>query len=232
VFAVSRILIVMAGITVFILLALKYFIGSQIYKLKHIEVKGLKTLTREEIIKVSGLSINENIFRIKAADAKKCLKNISRIDTIEIIKNYPDTVVIEVKERVPVARVELSGNPAAERLMDANGIVFPGSRAELPRIVNAIKREELRNIASFMQAIKTADQQFFKGVSLINGARTDELRFLHGETEIIWGIIEVDLRAKLADLKKVMEDLKTKNREPQYIDARFWEKNKRDITVK
>ena len=228
----AKVLIVVAGSAAIVLFSWRYFRYSLSYNLKNIEVKGNRALTKDEVIKASGLVKGGNLFTVRLKDTRNSLKKVNRIDTIEIVKNYPDTIVIEVEERVPVARLALSGNPPEERLVDADGVVFSGVRKDLARIVNTIDREELRNIAAFLLAIKAQDQRFYLKVTEVDGAENEELRLMHDGTRIIWGKPEKNLEKKLDDLKKVMGDLARRKIKPQYIDMRFWEEKKRDITVK
>lgn len=84
-------------------LALYYFSQSQFFALKNIETTGLKQLVRDEVIRKSGLTSGMNYFRLDLRQAEKRLSSIPLIESVKVKKRFPNTVVINVKEREPGA---------------------------------------------------------------------------------------------------------------------------------
>lgn len=210
----------------------KYLTESGTFKIKDIEVEGVKTLKREDVISASGLKLDENIFSVNLKKTKKCLKIIRQIDTIEITKKYPDAVSIRISERDPVAQVETGKKNKEIELVDINGFIFPGKAAGLPKIVKTTDEDILRLIVRFISKLKETDTEFYGKLSTISGSCPDDIRFKAYGVDIRWALSGNDFKDKLKDLKKVIKDIKEKQKECSFIDTRFWQINKRDIIVK
>ena len=87
----SLILIILGGMV--------YFLLSPIFNIKNINVTGNEKIAKEEIISLSGIHTDDNIFSINKIGAKNSIKENAYIDSVEISRDLPDTINIEVKER-------------------------------------------------------------------------------------------------------------------------------------
>lgn len=77
-----------------------YAMLSPIFNIKNITVSGNSKLSADTIISLSGLNIDQNIFNFWTNDIKEAVKQNAYIDTVEVKRKFPDTVEINVKERV------------------------------------------------------------------------------------------------------------------------------------
>lgn len=69
------------------------------FKTAKIEVKGSNTYTSEEIISVADIEIGDNLILINDKKIEEKLKlKLPFIDNVEIIRNFPDSLTIKVKE--------------------------------------------------------------------------------------------------------------------------------------
>ena len=76
-----------------------YAILSPIFNIKQINVSGNSKISSSEIISLSGLENEQNMFKYKMSDARERIKENAYIDTVKIKRNIPDSVNIEVTER-------------------------------------------------------------------------------------------------------------------------------------
>lgn len=83
--------IVIAGIVAFLL--------SPVLNIKTIEVKNNKLLSTDAIISMSGVKINENLFKMSPKEAKKKLLQNPYIESAEVERKLFSKVEITVKER-------------------------------------------------------------------------------------------------------------------------------------
>jgi len=102
-------------------LSLFFFIQSSFFAVSSIEVIGNKSVSVEDVIKLSGLMRGENIFKVDLAGAEEKIHINSMIEEVSIERKLPRTIVIQIKERIPVALI-----PAAEGFLeiDINGYVL------------------------------------------------------------------------------------------------------------
>jgi len=83
-------------------LAVYFFLQSPFFGVREINVIGVKRLTSEEVLALSGLTKGVNIFKanIKESAAKVALHPMVR--DVEISRELPETVNITVAEREPI----------------------------------------------------------------------------------------------------------------------------------
>jgi cell division septal protein FtsQ len=106
----------------------RHFLSDPEYAVNLIVVRGNETLSREDIINFSLLKEGENIFRARIYRAKKRLSELPLTERVAVSRFMPDTIVIEVVERRPRAR--LSGSK--KFLADYSGVLLPYSSCQEP----------------------------------------------------------------------------------------------------
>ncbi len=106
-------------IAAFAVYAFYYFSQSSFFALKQIEVRGQKHLSPGEVSKESGLSDGMNIFQLNLDQAKKRLLTDPWIAGVELRRQLPNTVEIDVQERQPRALL-LEGQRWL--VLDQNGV--------------------------------------------------------------------------------------------------------------
>lgn len=94
--------------TLLVLLALALGFGvahSSLFYIRTIEVNGLSQLSREEIIEISDLEVGEQIYAANLGKAKTMISTNIWVQQVDVRRKLPNTVVIDVQERVPAAAV-------------------------------------------------------------------------------------------------------------------------------
>lgn len=76
-----------------------YALLSPIFNIKEITVLGNSKISTETIISLSGLNIDQNIFKYRTSDVENNIKQNAYIDRVEISRQLPDNVEIVVYER-------------------------------------------------------------------------------------------------------------------------------------
>lgn len=94
---------------IFILIGgIAYFLLSPIFNITNINVSGNEKISSEEILSLSQLQKNENIFKINKQDTREKIKQNAYIDTVEIKRTLPDTVTIVVTERTATYQINFA----------------------------------------------------------------------------------------------------------------------------
>ncbi len=78
---------------------------TPVFHIKEIQVSGTNEIPTEEVIGSSGVTVGQNIFNFNIHDVAEALETIPYVDEVTIRRNYPNRLVIEVREAVPVAYV-------------------------------------------------------------------------------------------------------------------------------
>ena len=93
----AKVLFGLIAVTVIVILIL----CSPLFDIKNIEVEGNEKLSKEKIISFSTLQSYSNIFKFNKKVVKEKIEEIAYIDTVEITRKLPSTVMITIEERQP-----------------------------------------------------------------------------------------------------------------------------------
>lgn len=83
---------------------------SDIFNIKEINVINNNRISSEEIIKLSGIQVNDNIFKFLKFKAKDSIKSNPYVENVKIHRKINGTVEIDVEERTPTYMIEKEEN--------------------------------------------------------------------------------------------------------------------------
>lgn len=120
-------------LSLILIIALILFILSDVFNIKQISVENNSKVSSEEIIRLSGLTVDENMFKILNNKIKEGIKNNAYIEEAKITKNLDGTVKIYVEERVTSYMLQYENYYA---YMNSQGYILEISdiKLELPMI--------------------------------------------------------------------------------------------------
>lgn len=84
---------------ILLVLCIVLFLLSSVFNVKNIVVNGNNKIAKEEIISLSKLQINENMFKTINSKIKENLKSNPYVDDVKIKKSLKGTITLDVKER-------------------------------------------------------------------------------------------------------------------------------------
>jgi cell division protein FtsQ len=113
------------GILIFLVLLMLVaavgFLSTEFFQIRSITAYGQKTISADDISTLSGIPIGENIFKLDKSLAKERIESNPFLKVIDIRRNYPDKVVIEVSERTACAVIPYLGSNI---IIDPEGIIL------------------------------------------------------------------------------------------------------------
>lgn len=196
-----------------------------IFNISSIDVTGIQTLTRDEIVKNSGITYGKNIFLLSEKTAMRGIFKDPYVKLIKIDRKLPNRISINIVERNPAFKLPYVGSFV---ILDDEGVVVEvlpigGRKVELP-IVDGLKFSEFKvgeklnivNKVSFDTLMKIVVE--IRPSGLLQGMEkidiTDvnnvSLSFDDGNTILIGE--PVDVAYKLSFAKTILQDIKQKNR--------------------
>jgi hypothetical protein len=204
------------------------------YAVNEITVRGNETLSKEEIIGLSGLRQGENIFRARIYRCRDRLAKLPLIEWVAVSRAMPDTIVVRLVERHPRARLD----GRKKLLADYSGVVLPASCCRdpgaLPRIVGVETahlsvgdRCSQPTLIRAMRVLKLCQSSPLSGMVEVDGivsSGTDDVRLYlraggytrHGCEVFVGG---EDLGLRLAKLKDLLESVwKTHRKKIRLVD--------------
>ena len=85
--------------------AIGFVLYSPFFVLKHVELKGEKFLTVADVMKIANLYFDEPLFHLETDNVTRRLLGDLRIESAQVVRDLPNTLKIEIKERSPIANV-------------------------------------------------------------------------------------------------------------------------------
>ncbi|MFC1514235.1 cell division protein FtsQ/DivIB [candidate division KSB1 bacterium] len=136
--------------------------NSDTFLVTHVEVEGAKLLSEENILALVKLEPNVRIFDIDVAPYIDMVKSNPYVEKVSIGKKLPQTIKIDLEERVPVAIIDLY----KDCLTDKNGYLLPKLKniaylAELP-VITGVSLDNPKT------GEKSEDEPLIKSLDFIN----------------------------------------------------------------
>lgn len=110
--------------------ARRLFFDNPDYRLAKIEVQTDGTLQREQVLASADVREGVNIFSVNLADVHDRLQQLPQVDEVQVLRNMPGEILIQIAERKPVAWITSDdnvSNPFAADgafLVDARGVLM------------------------------------------------------------------------------------------------------------
>lgn len=73
------------------------------FRVRHVDVMGLRHESRAAVLAAAGLDAQPPLIDVSAAAIEQRLSRFAWIDAVQVAKQWPSTLVLKVRERVPVA---------------------------------------------------------------------------------------------------------------------------------
>ena len=153
---------------------------SPVFTITEIRVENEYKISENTYIALSDIKIGQNIFRISKSKAIEKIKQESYVDSVEIKREYPSTIVITVNERTPKYMIEKNGGMYV--YIDKNGY-------NLETSMQALDKPILKGIVTDVEKLET-------------GARLEEedLSKFNDLIKIIDGIESNNIEEKLESI--------------------------------
>lgn len=97
-----------------------FLMTSSLFNIKTINVIGNNRVSQQEIIRLSGLNYQQNIFRINTKETMKNIFQSPYVEKIKIKRGLPNIINIDIIEREPLVLVPYVGSYL---FVDSQGIV-------------------------------------------------------------------------------------------------------------
>ena len=89
--------------------------GAYTLRVDEIRVTGLRTLDAKRVIDTSGLKGGERLLLIRLSSVTRRVARIPAVSSVTAERSFPQTVVIRVRERAPLARLGDPSNLSVDR---------------------------------------------------------------------------------------------------------------------
>jgi cell division protein FtsQ len=203
--------------------------GSKYFKLDKIKISGNSRISTAKILKLSGLSLKDNVFRVDTVMAKKRVMGEPWIKSAAVAREFPLTIKITVVERQPVA-IWLDG--LTYYLLDTEGAVIAAGPAAplagIPIIKDAPPEDGLDTgeiagppaVKNALAVASALDKDILADIGWISAPTIDGLSIkLNSGPVIMYGKAEMAKQKNYA-IKVILKEAANESKTWQYIDVR------------
>lgn len=141
----------------FELIGRKLFSENPRFEIQHLVISCDGRLTEDRIREYTGLAEGMNLFEMKFEDLEETLEEVSVIESVYLERKLPHTLIVKVKERLPVARITGLQARKYPFVVDRYGVVLPFRKnaSSLP-LIKGLDSELRLGLPAENQDVETA----------------------------------------------------------------------------
>ncbi len=218
---------------VFIFWGVYYLLQSDLMNLKEIVVQGNMVIQEEELIQVSKLAMNKNIFKFNLKEIQANIKTHPYVKDTKVRRKLPRTISVEVKEREEYAIIPYMGSyiyiddenvvlKASESYIANDHILITGVEFKSFKTgekIDATNNKVLKSALDILAAARMTS--IFDMISEINISDEKNIRLITLNGGDIWLGEGKDPAYLMVALDEILVNLYTKNIKNVIIDMRF-----------
>jgi cell division protein FtsQ len=161
-----------------------------------VDVEGMKTLRPAAISTQAQVPIGLQLARIDTVAIETRVARMERIDGVDVRRRWPNTVLIEVKERKPIAWVMSEGRI---RYVDRNGIDFRTVNREPIGLVEIrvgtvdplVRQQAMESVTKVIAFLRADARDVLAQIEYASVASQDSITFrLISDRTVVWGSAE------------------------------------------
>lgn len=178
--------------------------GSRLLVVRHIQVSGTELVSQDRVLAAAGVPLGGPMIRLdpgKVAD--RVIAAIREIESVRVRREWPATLRVTVRERVPVVVTERAGRYHQIDRFGVTVVDTPARPRGLPRLVVTAPGPGDPATAAALSVWRSLPARFQQRVSVITapGPEAVGLRLKSG-TSVVWGAPE-----RAADKLRLVEAL-------------------------
>lgn len=223
---VQRLLVILRGVGLLATLVIggfwiwRHTQSNERFAVRAIEIEGAVHTPRGALELLTRQYVGRNLFQMDISRVQRDLGSLGWVRSIDIAKKLPNTLVIKVTERNPVALVRVG-----DRLLyvDEQGAGFAelspqNGNDDLP-IIGETQGAELARTVSFLQRTRVADAPMYSRISEIWPIAPRGFAMYDRELQAVVYVNAEDATEKYRDLRAVLNA--ENNPDIEYADLRF-----------
>jgi hypothetical protein len=112
---------------------LRVAFASPRLRLQEVRVTGTQRFTPEHVLRLGGIPVGQNIFRVNLVKVAERLQGEPVIQEAILTRELPGTLNVELRERVPAFQIRVAGQQARLEA-DREGVVFQRAQAPVGKL--------------------------------------------------------------------------------------------------
>jgi cell division protein FtsQ len=227
-----------AGVFSLIIMTMGLVFGANAWKsslrIKQIQVDGNRIVGANEILQLTQVQMNMLLYKVDLTAVQRNVMSHHYIKDALVERNLPNSIHIQIVERVPIAIV----NRSETMYLDEDGVVLPrsishrlfdlpmisGISASEPMVLGSImKQSDVIEVLQLLSTMKTVNRPMYHNISEVQVRNGGDIVVYSAEggVPIIFG--RDDMPGKLVRLETFWNDIvRTRGTQLlQYVDLRY-----------
>ncbi len=191
---------------------------SPLFNIKKIEVQGNEIISKNEIISLSQIQLEENTFKLNKSQIKKQIKENAYIQSVIIVRNLPSEIVIKVEERKPAYLLEYAGSYV---VIDKQGYMLEikNEKMNLPviqgavtsteefKVGNRLCTEDLEKLAEILRIVEIAQvNDIYTIITGIDIENAENIKLIfESENKVAYLGDSSNMNTKILMIKSIIE---------------------------
>ena len=217
----------LAGVVGYLLfVGYNFLLSSPRFQIQNISFKGNQVLSNPEVLEWVGSLKGKNLFAINLAELNQRLSEHPWVKSSSLQRKFPKSLVIEITERVPYARVMKD----QVYLMDNFGVILSPEKPEyrhLPLIIMEKNKEKNLSNEKALYSLKT--MRYFNKLSFFKNNPLDgAVMKTHSRVLFVTRNQDLQIQMSMNELNEgfknfmiILDSLDEKNLETKMIDLSF-----------
>ncbi len=166
-------------------------LGSSLLVVRSVTVTGARAVPRAEVLRAAGIAPGTPLIRVDTAAVARRVEQITQVQSAQVIRDWPDSVVIVIRERTPALAVASGGGFA---LVDRFGVVVSHVARRPPGMVlldTAADPASLRGSPAVRAAVTVLQElppQILRQVRAVTAPSPDAVMLdLRQGVTVLWG---------------------------------------------
>ncbi|MCJ7498536.1 MAG: FtsQ-type POTRA domain-containing protein [candidate division Zixibacteria bacterium] len=164
-----------------------FLTNSPWFELKVLNISGNEDLSKDEVLKLSGVRLKRNIFRINLKDIEKRVEKDQRVKSVEVKRVIPQEIQVRVQEKKPDLLVNLKPSSKLYGL-SVDGEIIPlkdsfsydlplisGIKSRGVKPYSRIEDADIQTALTFYKIVEKEKPSFLEKISEMNLEDKDNL---------------------------------------------------------
>ena len=165
------------------------FFMSPLLAVEEVSVEGAPPDATTAVVAAAGIAVGTPLARVDGtAVAARVERDLSWVDEVKVIRQWPRAVVVAVTPRVPV--LAFRGSDGAYTLIDKDAVLFetvPTLPAGVVLVTPASATPDVDGVRAVLEILDRLSPQQRASVSNVRIASASSVSFMIGKVDVIWG---------------------------------------------
>jgi cell division septal protein FtsQ len=201
---------------------------SPLFTVSEVRVDGCLRVNKDDAVRLCGITPGMRMTAVRPKNAQKALLRNGWVRGARVMRRFPNTVVINLDERSPVALV----NIGQIRYMDDEGVLLPlfrGTYSGLPVVSGfmadtsgRLPKEAARRVVRFLDDCKKENEGFARRITQIDFSRESVVRLRLENYSALVEMTDTQTRTSVNRLMQLMDSAPTEaEKGPKRINLRY-----------